>query len=185
LIVAPSLAIAGMTELVAVILQLLGGGKQGRIDRGGANGGPNLAHRFAHGVKESVACVLHQMPAVGHLHRIGEPPPRRQRIAAALIAGRDGDLRLAGQPSLGGRRFSIWQQRDRLPAFEITDQRSIAMAAAPGPIIVANDRRGAKLGLPRLRTARNRVSLLTDMLQRSEKLAADRPPRASAKQWTI
>jgi hypothetical protein len=44
---------------------------------------------------------------------------------------------------------------------------------------------GAKLGLPRLRTARNSVSLLTGMLKRRAKLAAGRPPRASARQWMI
>ena len=40
-------------------------------------------------------------------------------------------------------------------------------------------------GCPSAHRAPNRVSLLTGMLRRSAKLAAGRPPRASAKQWTI
>ena len=129
---------------VAFILQLLGGGEQGGIDRGGANRAPNLAHRFPHRVEESVACVLHQMPAVGDLHRVGQRLLRRQGIAAASIPSHDGDLRLAAQPRLGGRGFSIWQQRDRLSAFEITDQRSIAMVATPGPVVDPDDHRGCE-----------------------------------------
>ena len=41
-----------------------------------------------------MACVLHQMPAVGDLDRLGERPLRRQRIAAASVGRHDGDLRL-------------------------------------------------------------------------------------------
>jgi hypothetical protein len=44
---------------------------------------------------------------------------------------------------------------------------------------------GGKLGLPRLRTARSSVSLLTGMLKRRAKLDAGRPPSASARQWMI
>jgi hypothetical protein len=66
---------------------------------------------------------------------------RRQCIAAASIPSYDGDLRLAAQPRLGGRGFSIWQQRDRLSALEITDQRPIAMVATPGPVVDPDDHR--------------------------------------------
>jgi len=67
----------------------------------------NLAHRFAHGVEESVACVLHQMPAVRDLDRRGERLQRRKRITAASVPSHDGDLRLVRQPRFGNRRFSI------------------------------------------------------------------------------
>ena len=160
-----------MRELVAVILQLLGGGKHGRIDRAAPMAVRIWRIDLRTASRKAWLAFSIKCPRSATCTASGSP-------ASASPTH-------AGQPRLGGRRFSIWQQRDRLPAFEITDQRSIAMAAAPGPIIVADDRRGAKLGLPRLRMAHSRVSLLTDMLQRSEKLAAGRPPRASAKQWTI
>jgi hypothetical protein len=60
-----------------------------------------LAHRFPHCVEESVACILHQMPAIGDLHRVGQRPLRRQGISPASIPSDDGDLRLADQPCLG------------------------------------------------------------------------------------
>ena len=39
----------------------------------------------------------------------------------------------------------------------------------------------SKRGLPRLRTRRRRVSLLTGNIKRRAKLAAGRPPKASAR----
>ena len=104
--------------------------------------GLSLAHRFPRGVEESAACILHQMPAVGDLHRVGERLLRRQGVAAASITSDDGDLRLVDQPCLGGRWLSIRQQRDRLSTFEITDQRSITMVATPGPVVDPDDHRG-------------------------------------------
>ena len=166
-------------------MQLLGGGEQAGVDRGGANRSPNLAHRLAHGVEIGAACVLHQMPAVGDLHRVGQRLLRRQCIAAASIPSHDGDLRLAAQPRLGGCGFSIWQQRDRLSTFEIADQRSIAMVATPSPIVDPDDHGGREArAAPSAHGAQQGV-VADRMLRRSAKLAAGRPPRASAKQWTI
>jgi hypothetical protein len=75
---------------------------------------------------------------------------RRQRKAAAPIPSHDGDLQLIRQPRFGCRRFSIRQQRDRLSAFEITDQLSVAMVAAPSPVVEPDDRRrrGARTAAP-------------------------------------
>jgi hypothetical protein len=85
--------------------------------------------------------AFHQIPAVRDLDRFGERLLRRQRIAAAAVPSHDGDLRLVRQPRFGSRRFSIRQQRNRLSALEITDQRSIAMVASPSPVVDPDDRR--------------------------------------------
>jgi hypothetical protein len=90
------------------------------------------------------------MPAVGDLHRVGQRLLRRQRIAAASIPSDDSDLRLTVQLRLRGHGFSIWQQRDRLSALEITDQRSVGMVATPGLVVDPDDlrRREARAAPP-------------------------------------
>ena len=109
-----------------------------------------------------MACVRHQTPAVGDLQCIGARLLRRQRIAAVSIPSHDGVPPLVAQPRLGGRCFSIRRQRDGLSAFEITDQRSIAMVAAPSPVVDPEDRRRRDARAAALAySARNRMSLLT------------------------
>ena len=60
-------------------------------------------------------------------------------IAAAAIARDDGDLRLAGEPRLRGRRFTIRQEAYWSPPFEIADDRAVALVALPRPIVDADD----------------------------------------------
>ena len=75
----------------ALILEAFGGGEQLGIDRGCADDGSYLAHRFADGIKERSARVLHQMPAVGDLHCVWQGLSCRFAISAATIAGDDRD----------------------------------------------------------------------------------------------
>ncbi len=109
-------------------------------------------------------------------HCVGQRLLCRQGIAAASIPSHDGDLRLAAQPRLGGHGFSIRQQRDRFSALEITDRRSITMVATLGPVIDPMVTGGAKLGLPCLRTARNRVLLLTALVHNPRSGGSGGPP---------
>ena len=55
---------------ISLVLNALGGGEQVGIDGRRADCGADLTHRFAHGVEEGVAGVLHQMPAIGDLRRL-------------------------------------------------------------------------------------------------------------------
>ena len=55
---------------ISLVLNALGDGKQIGVDGRRANCGADLTHRFAHGVQEGMAGVLHQMPAIGNLRRL-------------------------------------------------------------------------------------------------------------------
>lgn len=55
---------------ISLVLYALGGGEQVGIDGRRADCGADLTHGFAHGIKEGVAGVLHQMPAIGDLYRL-------------------------------------------------------------------------------------------------------------------
>jgi hypothetical protein len=124
---------------IAAVLKPLGRGEEVRIDRRGADGGPDLTHRFAHRVKKCAAGVLHQMPAVGDLGDLRQGLGRRQRVAAA--AGDDGNLRLRGKPFLRRRRLAVWKQGDGLAPLQIADDRSIALISPPSPVIDPDYRR--------------------------------------------
>ena len=84
------------------------------------------------------------MPAVGDLDRVRKRPLRRDRIAASSIPGDDADLRVQRQPSLGGGRLPIGQQRDRRAPFKVAHQRAVALVAPPGPVVDAHNRRRGK-----------------------------------------
>ena len=77
--------------------------------------------------------------------------------------------------------LSIWKQRNRLAPFEIANDGPVALISPPGPIVDPNKLGATNAGLPRLRTTRRRVSLLTGIIRRPANLAAGRPPRASAR----
>lgn len=65
---------------ISLLLDPLGGGEQVGIDCGGANRGPDLAHRLANRIKEGAAGVLHQVPPVGHLDRLRQCLSRSQMM---------------------------------------------------------------------------------------------------------
>jgi hypothetical protein len=62
-----------------------------------------VAHRFAHRIKEGLAGVFHQVPAIRDLNRERERFLSRQRVTAAPVARDDGDVWLTGKPRLSCR----------------------------------------------------------------------------------
>ena len=106
-------ALAVFSAEIAFILDTLGSGEQAGIDRCGTDRGTDLAHGFPHGVEKGAAGVLHEMPTVGDLGGVRQRLGCGQRVAAAAVTGDNGDLGLAGEPSLGRRRLAIRQQSDR------------------------------------------------------------------------
>ena len=103
---------------ISLILNALGGGEQIWVDGRRADRGADLTHRFADGVEEGMAGVLHQMPAIGDLHRLRQRLGGGQRISAATVTRDNGDLWLAREPRLRGRwllsgRRQIGRRRSR------------------------------------------------------------------------
>jgi len=119
-------------------LNAFGGGEQVRIDCGGADRSADLTHRLPHCIEKCPAGVLHKMPAVCNLGGVRQRFRRRHGIASAAIAGDNSDLWLASEPGLRGGGLPVGQETDWPPPFEIADDRSIALVAAPRPVVDAD-----------------------------------------------
>lgn len=81
------------------------------------------------------------MEAVGDLDRLWGATCRRIGVGARAVATHDGDARVGGQPFGDLVGVALRQQRGDAMAFQINDNRAIADALAPGPLIEANDAR--------------------------------------------
>ena len=93
---------------------------------------------------DRVAEVAQQMPTIRSLNGLWRSQPDALGVGAGAIAGDDFDLRMGCQPSGNGFGLAIRQQLDGSVAFEIDDDGAVAAAAAPRPVINADDawRRG-------------------------------------------
>ena len=89
------------------------------------------------------------------------------------------NLPVVYKPSLCGGRLPVRQQADGPTSLKITDDRAVALVAPPCPVIDANHFGRAYRRTARLRTTRNKVSLLTGSISRWAKRAAGRPPSAN------
>ncbi len=107
---------------VALVLDALGGGKQRRIDGGGADHLADLPHGETHGVEEATAGVLHQVPAVGDLDgpqaaRVltasGRSAPPRSRVDDLDLTGWPASHACAVAGSRSGSRATIARGRSR------------------------------------------------------------------------
>lgn len=114
-------------------------GEQRRVGKCRAERRSYLPHRFAHGVEEGGAGVFHQAPAIGDLEGAGKRLTRRERKASAAVSRDDSDLWLSGEQCLHRRRLSVRQEFDRTIAFEVANDRAIALLAFPCPVVDADD----------------------------------------------
>lgn len=92
---------------IALVLKLLRGGEQCRVDERRSERGSYAAHRFTHGAEEGGTGVFHQMPAVGNLKSAGKRPAGGERKAATVISRDNGYLPLSGEPCLRCCRLPI------------------------------------------------------------------------------
>jgi hypothetical protein len=58
-------------------------------------------------------------------------------MSPAAIAGDNRDRGMSGEPGLGSRGLTIWQQGDDAAPFQVADDAGVLMIAPPGPIINA------------------------------------------------
>lgn len=97
-------------------------------------GGTDRFAMAAEGQTQRFAQVLEKMPAVGDLRCIGSTATGAVSINASAIASDDFDARMTFQPSRDRVGISVRQQIEDAVAFQIADDRSVALPLAPGPV---------------------------------------------------
>ena len=128
-----------LAPLITFILQALGGGEQIGVNRRGADGRADLAHRFAHCSEKSATGILHQVPTIGDLGRMRKCTGDSVTVSAATVRGHNANSLMSFEPGCGRRRLTVGQQRYRPAAIEVAHDRSIAVIASPRPVINSND----------------------------------------------
>ena len=109
------------------------------IDRGRADDASRIcAHRFAHSVEKGPAGVLHQMPAIGDLHRVRARPWLPLRHSPAAITGIIVMVGCAANQAwaVAGSRSGRSVTTRRLSRLQMI---LAYRCAPPGPIINADD----------------------------------------------
>jgi hypothetical protein len=130
--------------LIPLVLKLLCRRQQSGIHCGNADRGAYLAHACTGRGKEGLAGVLHQVPAVGHLHSPGQSTRRCQGISATTVTSHDFDLWLTGQPGLRRCGLTVRQQGDGASPLHVADQGAVAVVALPSPVVDADRLRRCK-----------------------------------------
>ncbi len=130
-----------LASLPTFELPFLGSREHVWIDATDANGLADLPHMTTHGIKEGGARVLKEMPAIGDLYRHRRPTFSRLRITAAPVTRNDLDAWMRGKPCADGRHLTVRKKIDDLSAFQITDDRAVAMSPPPRPVINPNNSR--------------------------------------------
>src|SRR5215471_5409346 len=82
-----------------------------------------------------VANVAQQMPTVSYLDGIGRSLAHTVGIGTCTVACDHFDTRVLSEPGSQRFRLPIRQEVDHLVAFQIDQNRSIAMATAPSPVV--------------------------------------------------
>jgi hypothetical protein len=131
---------------------LLGSGRQNRWRQGDRYGAVilcpclvyfieffNLAMMSAEDLVEGRRHILQEMKSVGDLGGLWSSLPNACGIGFCSVTGDYVDIGMVLEPRSNGFRRPILKQVDGTTAFEIHDDRAVAMAFAPRPIIDAND----------------------------------------------
>ncbi len=121
-----------------------------------------LAHGAAvaiNGALQSVAETAQQMPPIRDLHRSRRSSAGSLGISTSTVAGDNLDPRMLAQPGRDGFAAAFGQEVDDAPALQVADDGAVALAAAPSPIIDADDpRRGVRVQVRRPDQPQQRVA---------------------------
>ncbi len=90
-------------------------------------------------VLNGLAEVLHQMKAICHLNRIRSTPCRAHRILFSPVTTDHHNARMLLEPGSEPVRRTVRQEVHHTVSLKIDEQRAVAMAFAPGPIIDPTD----------------------------------------------
>lgn len=106
--------------------------------------------------------IFQEVPPIGRLFGVGRSQSRAFCIIAPTIPADELHRRMGDEPGGEGEGFSIWQEVDRHPPFEVKQDRAKAAASAKREVIHAQNtrrgrsryRHGAHQAQERIRTAR-------------------------------
>jgi hypothetical protein len=84
---------------------------------------------------QRLPAVAQQMPTVGDLDGLRRPLAGSIGVGAGPIAHDDLNRRMVPEPRGQGLALPVGQQLDPAPALEITQDRAVVAALAPGPVI--------------------------------------------------
>jgi hypothetical protein len=90
---------------------------------------------------QRITAVAQQMPSVGDLNGLRRPLAGAVGVGAGPIADDDLDRWMIPQPRGQGLALPVGQQLDPAPTLEITQDRAVVAALAPGPVIDPEDTR--------------------------------------------
>lgn len=91
---------------------------------------------------EGIAHVAHQMKPIGHLEGLGSGLATGQRIGPSAVTDQDGDLGMGLQPLPQRFRSPPFEDRHRVPAFQVHEERRVRTAPAEGNLINPENLRG-------------------------------------------
>ena len=134
-----------------------------RCGDGSAGGGlgrsPQCGHVLLHGLKNRGAAVLQQMPPVRDVDGIRRTAPAAIGVARATVAGDHLDAGVGAQPRCKAIRLAVGQQVNDGTAFQVDEDRAVALATLPGPVSTPSTRGAVSgiVGAPR-QTRRSRVA---------------------------
>ncbi|GAC1534973.1 MAG: hypothetical protein NVS2B4_15390 [Ramlibacter sp.] len=81
------------------------------------------------------AAVLEQMPSIGHVDRLRCTAATAIGVAGATVTGDHLDTGVGTQPSCKAVRVAVGQQIHNGPAFQVDENRAVALAPLPSPVI--------------------------------------------------
>ncbi len=87
---------------------------------------------------DALAQILEQVEAIGDLSRLWGTLSSALCVESAAVAADDRDLGMLAEPSRGAFGGAIRQHVDDLTPLQVDDQRSVATAFDPGPVVDAH-----------------------------------------------
>ena len=104
------------------------------------SGGAEVTMMVFQNRAKGIAGVAQQMPPVRDLEGVRRPTRRPLGIGAGAVAHDDGDAGVGCQPRRQCVGAAVGEQVDDAPALEVAQDRSVAVALAPGPVVHAQNR---------------------------------------------
>lgn len=116
------------------------GGSGAPVTRSAAvRSAPCSRARICLGCRECLDEVLEEMEAIRHLNGLGGTTRGAFREAAATGTAHHGNARLHLEPLSQGVRLASWQQIEHTVAFEVDEDRPVALPTPESPVVDADD----------------------------------------------